>query len=100
MNIILTLLILSILVVVHEFGHYLTARIFHVKVVEFAVGMGPVILSKSKNNIKYSLRALPFGGFNRFAAISAWNLEKMTESTSLLTSVMLGAADSARGISS
>ena len=67
MNIILTLLILSILVVVHEYGHYITARIFHVKIVEFAVGMGPVILSRSKNKIKYSLRALPFGGFNRFA---------------------------------
>jgi regulator of sigma E protease len=46
-------------------GHYTSARIFGVTVREFAVGMGPRILShvSKKTNIRYSLRALPIGGF-------------------------------------
>lgn len=53
------------LVIIHELGHFLTARFFGVTIKEFAVGMGPKIFShvSKKSNIRYSLRLLPFGGF-------------------------------------
>ena len=56
------LLLLSILVTIHEFGHYWAGRRLGFTIVEFAVGMGPVLLKKTKNGIQYSLRALPIGG--------------------------------------
>ncbi len=55
--------ILSLLIFVHEFGHYITARLFHVKVYEFAIGFGPKIFQIVKGGIKYTLRAIPFGGY-------------------------------------
>lgn len=53
------------LILTHEFGHYITARIFHVKINEFSVGFGPRLVSHTskKTGIRYSLAALPLGGF-------------------------------------
>ncbi len=63
--ILLTVLTISFLALVHELGHYLTARKFNVAIKEFAIGMGPKLISKKSNKtgIVYSLRALPIGGF-------------------------------------
>ncbi len=63
--ILLTLVTISALALVHELGHYLTARAFGVGINEFAVGMGPKILSRrsGKTGIVYSLRLFPIGGF-------------------------------------
>jgi len=61
----LTLLIFSILVVIHEAGHFAVAKKSGILVEEFAVGMGPVVYSKRKGDTLYSLRALPLGGFCR-----------------------------------
>ena len=63
--ILLAIFIFGILILIHEAGHYLFARLFHVTVYEFAIGMGPKILSHTskKTGIAYSLRLLPFGGF-------------------------------------
>jgi len=63
-NILIPLLILSLLIFIHELGHYLAARIFKVAIKEFAVGMGPRILSRrsKKTKIIYSIRAIPMGG--------------------------------------
>ncbi len=49
----------------HELGHYLFARLFHVEIKEFAVGMGPKVYSRvsQKTGIRYSFRILPIGGF-------------------------------------
>lgn len=63
LTVIIAVLFFSLIVIVHEFGHYITARMFKVKIHEFAVGMGPKIFSKEKNGIVYSLRAVPMGGF-------------------------------------
>ncbi len=65
-TLILTVLIFGVLIFVHEFGHFIAARAFGVKVNEFAIGMGPKIFSKrsEKSGTLYSLRALPIGGFN------------------------------------
>ncbi len=63
--ILIAILLFGILIFVHELGHYTFARIFHVTIEEFAIGMGPRILSKvsKKTNIRYSLRLFPIGGF-------------------------------------
>lgn len=65
LTILIAILIFGGLIFVHELGHYLTARLFDVHILEFAIGMGPKLLSKKskKTGIVYSLRALPFGGF-------------------------------------
>lgn len=65
MTLITLLLILSLVVFVHELGHFAAAKICGVVVYEFAIGMGPKILSREKNGTLYSLRALPVGGFVR-----------------------------------
>ncbi len=63
LSIIITLVVLSILVIVHEFGHYLLARRNGVFVKEFSVGFGPKIISKKgKNGTVFALKAIPFGG--------------------------------------
>ena len=58
-------MILGILIFVHEFGHFITAKKTGVYVEEFALGMGPIIFKfKRKNDpTLYSLRLFPIGGF-------------------------------------
>lgn len=64
-TILIAILIFGGLIFIHELGHYLTARLFDVHILEFSIGMGPKLISKKsqKTGIVYSLRALPFGGF-------------------------------------
>lgn len=61
----LFIVMLSVLIVLHEYGHFLIARLNKVRVLEFAVGMGPLIAGfKSKRSgTQYSLRAFPIGGY-------------------------------------
>lgn len=68
-SLLLTLLVISIMVMVHEFGHFFFARLFGVTVHEFSVGFGPLITSWKKNGIQYSLRAVPLGGFVKIAGM-------------------------------
>ena len=62
MNIIVALLILSIIVIVHELGHFLLAKKNGITVTEFSVGMGPRIASFVRNGTRYSLKVFPIGG--------------------------------------
>ena len=62
MNIVIALIIFGIIVLIHEFGHFLFAKLSGVKVVEFSVGMGPRIFSVKGKETKYSLKLLPLGG--------------------------------------
>lgn len=100
-SILITVLIFNIIIVVHEFGHYITAKKFGVGIKEFSIGMGPAIYQKRKkehrfvmcrkskafdeNEFKFSLRLLPVGGFvslkgeeatsqdpDSFSAIKPW----------------------------
>lgn len=57
------ILIFGVLVAVHEFGHFITAKLCGVRVNEFSIGMGPQIWSKVKGETEYSLRVLPVGGY-------------------------------------
>lgn len=63
MQILLTLIIFCLIVVIHEFGHFIAARRSGVEVIEFAVGMGPKIWSYKGKETTYSIRLLPLGGF-------------------------------------
>jgi len=67
MNSILTAVIAIVLfllvILIHELGHFIFAKLFGVRVNEFAIGMGPKLLSKKKGETLYSLRLIPFGGY-------------------------------------
>lgn len=62
-NLILFILILGSIVFVHEFGHFIFAKLMGVYVYEFAIGMGPKLWSKKGKETEYTLRAIPIGGF-------------------------------------
>ena len=55
--------LLGFLVLIHEGGHFLIAKLCKVKVNEFAIGFGPTIWKKQGKETKYALRAIPLGGF-------------------------------------
>ncbi|HHZ05556.1 MAG TPA: RIP metalloprotease RseP [Clostridiales bacterium] len=61
--IIIGILLFELIIFLHEFGHFITAKLFGVQVNEFALGMGPRIFKFTKGETTYSLRAFPIGGF-------------------------------------
>ena len=63
MYLVIAILIFSFLIFIHELGHFITAKLFDVKVNEFSIFMGPRILHWGKGETEYSLRLLPIGGF-------------------------------------
>ncbi|MBQ6687355.1 MAG: RIP metalloprotease RseP [Bacilli bacterium] len=68
LTLLLFILILGIIILVHEFGHFIWAKTFGVHIYEFSIGMGPVVFSKKgKDGINYNLRAFPIGGFVQMA---------------------------------
>ena len=75
MSILLFLLVFFIIVVSHEFGHFIVAKAGGVRVIEFAIGMGPKLIGFKKNGTKYVLRALPIGG----ACVYVTGLEEALE---------------------
>lgn len=62
-NAIKIIFILGFLVLIHETGHFIVARLCKVKVKEFAIGFGPTIWNKQGKETKYALRLIPLGGF-------------------------------------
>ena len=64
--ILLAILMLSVLIVIHELGHYAVGRLCGIGVVEFSVGMGPKLFGWQRKGIDYSIRAFPIGGFCKF----------------------------------
>jgi regulator of sigma E protease len=65
LTILLFVLILLILVLVHEFGHFLTAKFFGIRVDEFGVGFPPKLFGKKYGETEYTVNLLPIGGFVR-----------------------------------
>ncbi len=61
--IIIGILLFELIIFIHEFGHFITAKLSGVKVNEFALGMGPKIIKFQKGETLYSLRLFPIGGF-------------------------------------
>ena len=62
MKIVIAILIFSLLILFHELGHFLLAKACGVGVTEFALGMGPKLVTWGKGETKYAIKALPFGG--------------------------------------
>ena len=69
LTIVAAVFVFGLLVLVHEFGHFITAKLTGMRVDEFAIGFGPKIFSAKRGETKYSLRAIPLGGFNDIAGM-------------------------------
>ena len=67
--VLIALFLLGILITVHEFGHFIAARMTGIEVMEFAIGFGPKIISRKIGETVYSIRCIPLGGFNDIAGM-------------------------------
>lgn len=74
MSTILAILAIAIMIIIHEWGHFIAARICKVPVYEFSIGFGPLIWKyKGKKETQYSIRAIPLGGFCSFDSPESLN---------------------------
>ncbi len=65
MSILIALIVLSILIIIHELGHFLAAKAVGIKVLEFSLFMGPKLFAVKKGETEYSVRLIPMGGYVR-----------------------------------
>ena len=68
-----SIFVFGLLVLVHEFGHFITAKMTGMRVDEFAIGFGPKLISTKRGETVYSIRAVPLGGFNDIAGMDPLN---------------------------
>lgn len=61
-----TIIMFLVMISLHEFGHFITAKLMGFKILEYAIGFGPAIWKSRKSDIQYSLRIIPFGGYCKF----------------------------------
>lgn len=61
--VLVAVLFFGVIIMTHELGHFLFAKLFKVKINEFSVGMGPAVFKRRKKDTDYSLRLLPIGGY-------------------------------------
>jgi len=72
----LFLVMFTLIIAVHEFGHYITARLLGMRVLEFAFGFPPRIFAVRRDGIDYSVNAIPFGGFVRILGQDDFSIEQ------------------------
>lgn len=70
-SILAPIFVFAVIVLIHEGGHFLLAKLTGMRVDEFAVGFGPKLASVKKGETLYSLRIIPLGGFNRIAGMDS-----------------------------
>ena len=63
LSVIAVIVVLSPIVIIHEFGHFLACRLTGIRVKEFSFGFGKILWHKKKGDTDYQIRAIPFGGF-------------------------------------
>ena len=63
MSIIVSVLVFSVVIIIHELGHFITAKRSGIKVNEFSIGMGPQLFGVTKGDTLYALRLFPIGGY-------------------------------------
>lgn len=68
-TILAAIFVFGVLITVHEFGHFITAKMTGMRVDEFAIGFGPNIFQKKIGETLYSLRIIPLGGYNKIAGM-------------------------------
>lgn len=61
--VLIAILFFELIIIIHEAGHFVAARLMKIKVNEFAIGMGPKLIQFGKKETKYTLRLIPFGGY-------------------------------------
>ncbi len=76
MGVLLTIIILGLIIFLHELGHFMTAKWFKMPVKEFALGMGPKLISKKFGETVYSIRVFPLGGFVNISGMEEKEIEK------------------------
>lgn len=69
LTIVASVFVFGLLVLFHEFGHFIMAKATGMRVDEFAIGFGPKIVSKKIGETEYSIRCVPLGGFNDIAGM-------------------------------
>lgn len=69
LTILAAIFVFGVLVTVHEFGHFITAKMTGMRVDEFAIGFGPKIYQQKDGETLYCLRAIPLGGYNKIAGM-------------------------------
>lgn len=69
LTVLAAIFVFGVLVTVHEFGHFITAKMTGMHVEEFAIGFGPKLYQQREGETLYTLRAIPLGGFNRIAGM-------------------------------
>ena len=79
LTVIVTIAIFMLLISVHEFGHFVMAKLMGIKVEEFSIGMGPGIFKKQGQETLYSLRLVPIGGYCRFAEEDGKNPDALSK---------------------
>ena len=62
MKFVIAVIIFSVVILIHELGHFLLAKKNHIEVLEFSLGMGPRIISTVKGGTRYSVKLFPLGG--------------------------------------
>ena len=82
MTLILFIIILSALVLIHEFGHYYVAKKTGVRVEEFGIGIPPRLFGKKIGETIYSVNLLPFGGFVRLSGEDGVDEDHLEEAIS------------------
>ncbi len=81
MNIAIALLILSLLIFFHEWGHFIAARAFGIKVERFSIGFGKMLISKRFGDTDWVISLIPLGGYVKMKGQSDSNpLEKSYDS--------------------
>ena len=60
------ILLLCAMILFHELGHYIVGRLCGIGIVEFSIGFGPKLVGWERKGIRYSIRALPLGGYCQF----------------------------------
>lgn len=92
-QVIVFILVLSLLVFIHELGHFLFAKRAGILVREFAIGFGPKIFARTYGETMYSIRALPLGGYVRMAGEDVELIELKTGSLIYATQTADGQLD-------
>src|SRR5256712_12014981 len=72
----LFLVMFTLIIAVHEFGHYITARLLGMRVLEFAFGFPPRLFAIRRGGIDYSVNVLPFGGLVRLLGQDAFSTQQ------------------------
>lgn len=87
-------LALSVMILAHELGHFVTAKMLGVKVEEFGLGYPPRLLSFKKGETVYSLNAIPFGGFNKLSGEEDPSVPRSLASKSVAARLLILSAGS------